>query len=258
MVENVNHVKCDFFNKENTMKAKKEPLTVTYVGFGGFSDTPCYMDEDGRYYFDENNGRNGLDLYTGAWKNEDCGEICGEPNEHVTRPVICDDPFVRSDYEFDFRMLSRLKMDCDYFLGYGNGHEGHLCHGTVEKQCDEMKKLWNALPANEKPEWLTMENIKEYRAKMLSLRKAAFVTERITNMICLRLKDYGYAYDGHMYPKLYPVYLKVAHATQDRLNIKRGFLKSGMEDQELFRMVREVLDDILPVFNNEDDPVICI
>ena len=102
MVENVNHVKCDFFNKENTMKAKKEPLTVTYVGFGGFSDTPCYMDEDGRYYFDENNGRNGLDLYTGAWKNEDCGEICGEPNEHVTRPVICDDPFVRSDYEFDF------------------------------------------------------------------------------------------------------------------------------------------------------------
>ena len=74
----------------------------------------------------------------------------------------------------------------------------------------------------------------------------AFVTERITNMICLRLKDYGYTYDGYMYPKLYPVYLKVAHVIQNRLNLKRGFLKSGMEDQELFRQVREVLDDILP------------
>ena len=70
-----------------------------------------------------------------------------------------------------FRMLSRLKMDCDYFLGYGNGCEGHLYHGTVEQQCDEMEKLWDALPANEKPEWLTMEGIKDYRVKMLSLRE---------------------------------------------------------------------------------------
>ena len=153
------------------MTKGSEPLTVTYAGFGGYEDIPCYMDEDGRYYFDENNGRNGLDLYTGAWKDEDCGEICGEPNNHVTRPVICDDPFVRSDYELDFRMLARLKMDCDYFLGFGYGHEGHLCHGTVEKQCDEMEKIWNTLPENEKPEWLTMEEIKEYRTKMLSLRE---------------------------------------------------------------------------------------
>lgn len=74
----------------------------------------------------------------------------------------------------------------------------------------------------------------------------AFVTERITDMICLRLKDYGYAYDGHMYPKLYPVYLNVAHVIQIRLGLKKGFLKTGMKDQELFRQVCEVLDDILP------------
>ena len=35
---------------------KKEPITVTYVGRGGVFDTPCYMDQNGRYYFDENNG----------------------------------------------------------------------------------------------------------------------------------------------------------------------------------------------------------
>ena len=42
---------------------KKEPITVTYVGRGGVFDTPCYMDQNGRYYFDENNGYGTLDLY---------------------------------------------------------------------------------------------------------------------------------------------------------------------------------------------------
>ena len=46
---------------------KKEPITVTYVGRGGAFDTPCYTDQNGRYYFDENNGDGALDLYTGAW-----------------------------------------------------------------------------------------------------------------------------------------------------------------------------------------------
>lgn len=32
---------------------KKEPITVTYVGRGGAFDTPCYADQNGRYYFDE-------------------------------------------------------------------------------------------------------------------------------------------------------------------------------------------------------------
>lgn len=77
---------------------------------------------------------------------------------------------MRSDYEFDFRILSRLKMDCDYFLGCGNGYEGHLHHKTVEKQCDEMEKMWNALPTNERPEWLTLDQIKEYRSSMLKKR----------------------------------------------------------------------------------------
>mgnify|MGYP006926046336 CR=1 FL=1 len=152
------------------MRTKEnEPLIVTFIGFGGFFDTPCYMDENGRYYFDENNGRNSLNLFTGAWKDEDCGEICGEPDEHVTRSVICNNPFVRSINEDDYRMLSRLKADCDYFLGYGCGYEGHLYHKSVEKQCDEMQKIWDTLPDSEKPEWLTMKEIKEYRSKMLSL-----------------------------------------------------------------------------------------
>lgn len=49
-------------------------MKVKYIGFGGYIEVPCYQDENGKIYFDENNGRNGLNLYTGAYM--DCGEIC--------------------------------------------------------------------------------------------------------------------------------------------------------------------------------------
>lgn len=154
----------------NNKKDSVEPLVVEYVGFGGVIEVPCYKDQNGRYYFDENNGRNGLALYTGAWREEGCGEICGEPNERVTRPVICEKPFVRSPYEFDYMMLGRWRADCDYFLGYGNGYEGHLCLGTVEAICDAMEEKWNSFPDDAKPQWLSLEQIKEYRQKMLAKR----------------------------------------------------------------------------------------
>lgn len=145
-------------------------LKVKFVGFGGYMEVPCYEDENGKLYFDENNGRNGLELYTGAYRTE-CGEICGEPNELVTEEIECGNPFVRHPREIDYMMLGRLKSDCDYFLGYGNGYEGRLYYGTVEKHCDEMEKLWNSFAENEKPEWLTMEQIKEYREQMLKARR---------------------------------------------------------------------------------------
>ena len=34
---------------------------------------------------------------------------------------------------FEYRLLNRLKSDCEYFLGKGNGAEKYLWAGTVEK-----------------------------------------------------------------------------------------------------------------------------
>lgn len=59
---------------------KKEPITVTYVGRGGVFDTPCYMDQNGRYYFDENNGHGTLDLYTGPGRTKNVGRSAGSRN----------------------------------------------------------------------------------------------------------------------------------------------------------------------------------
>nr|WP_243121968.1 LPD11 domain-containing protein [Clostridium sp. Marseille-P7770] len=145
-------------------------LKVKYVGFGGCMERPYYEDENGRLYFDENDGRNGLRLCTGAYRHED-GDIWGEPETSVTEEVVCDKPFVRHPREFDYMMLCRLKMDCDYFLGNGNGYEGHLYYKSVEEHCDGMEKIWNSFADDEKPEWLTMEQIKEYREQMLKARR---------------------------------------------------------------------------------------
>lgn len=81
----------------------------------------------------------------------------------------------------------------------------------------------------------------------------AFTTERITDMICRRIEEYGYDYGGRMSPKLYPVYLKVAGVIQIRLGLPRGFLKTKIADQDLFRQAREALDVILPSKEKENE-----
>lgn len=69
-----------------------------------------------------------------------------------------------NDNEYNYMLLSRLKSDCDYFLGNGNRYEKHLWAGNVDDQIAKMKELYNKLP--EKPEWLTMEDIENYEKEM--------------------------------------------------------------------------------------------
>ena len=75
------------------------------------------------------------------------------------------------DKAFAYSMLGRLKSDCEYFLGNGNGYEGHLWAQSVEEQIKEMRGRWNSFTEDEKPEWLTMDQIDEYEQKMLEKRK---------------------------------------------------------------------------------------
>lgn len=69
----------------------------------------------------------------------------------------------------NYALLSRLQCDCEYFLGYGRGYEGHLYYGSVDRQCDEMEKLWNSFREDKKPEWITIEQIKSYRERMTKM-----------------------------------------------------------------------------------------
>lgn len=64
----------------------------------------------------------------------------------------------------DYRLLSRLKADCDYYLGAGGRVEKHLWAGSVEAQIAKMRELYDVL--SEKPEWLTEQDIDRYESQM--------------------------------------------------------------------------------------------
>ena len=64
----------------------------------------------------------------------------------------------------DYRLLSRLKADCDYYLGAGGRAEKHLWAGSAEAQIAKMRELYDAL--SEKPEWLTEQDIDRYESQM--------------------------------------------------------------------------------------------
>lgn len=77
-----------------------------------------------------------------------------------------DNKFYLGDKVFNYQMLDRLKQDCEYFLGAGNRQEKSLHQGSIEKQIEYMKALYNSFEKDEKPEWCNMQDIKNYKLRM--------------------------------------------------------------------------------------------
>jgi len=73
------------------------------------------------------------------------------------------------DYTFRYQMLSRLKSDCDYYLGNGNRNTKVLWAGNETEQIIVMKQLWNSFSHTEKPEWLTWNEILDYEKKIINI-----------------------------------------------------------------------------------------
>lgn len=67
--------------------------------------------------------------------------------------------------QFNYQLLSRLKMDCDYYLGYGNRSINHLWAGNEIDQIKKMRELYDGF--KEKPEWITLDDIARYEAAMV-------------------------------------------------------------------------------------------
>lgn len=65
---------------------------------------------------------------------------------------------------FRYQLLSRMKADCEYYLGYGNRLRKYLWADDEEEQIALMKTLWRSF--SEKPEWLSWDDILEYERKM--------------------------------------------------------------------------------------------
>lgn len=86
-----------------------------------------------------------------------------------------------TDLEYRYMLLDRLKQDCEYFLGNGNGNAEHsLWAKDINEQIAKMKELYNSFTDDQKPEWITMEDIDNYEKKMkeYNKEKKTEVTER--------------------------------------------------------------------------------
>ena len=79
--------------------------------------------------------------------------------------------YTHKDSKFKYMLLDRLKQDCEYFLGNGNGAEKHLWAGNIDDQIKLMKDLYNSFSDDQKPEWISMEDIEKYEKEMKSYNK---------------------------------------------------------------------------------------
>ena len=68
--------------------------------------------------------------------------------------------------EFNYMLLDRLRTDCDYYLGNGNRNKKYLWAGDEKRQIEKMKELYNSFSDDNRPEWITLEEIEKYEKEM--------------------------------------------------------------------------------------------
>lgn len=65
-----------------------------------------------------------------------------------------------------YMLLSRMQMDCRYYLGFGNRCKKHLWSGDEAEQIENMKALYNSFSDENKPQWITMKEIEAFERQM--------------------------------------------------------------------------------------------
>lgn len=73
---------------------------------------------------------------------------------------------LQHDLRFRNMLLGRLQADCEYYLNFGNRNPRRLWAGNEAQQIEFMTKLHESFKEDEKPMWLTMEQIEEYSKAM--------------------------------------------------------------------------------------------
>jgi len=73
---------------------------------------------------------------------------------------------LRQTNSFRYQLLDRMRMDCDYWLGNGNRCDKHLWAGNVVDHCTLMYDLFNSFAYTEQPEWISLDDIRDYAISM--------------------------------------------------------------------------------------------
>ena len=78
---------------------------------------------------------------------------------------------LKHDLKFRYMLLSRLQSDCEYYLNYGGRNPNRLWAGDEAHQIEYMTRLYDSFKDEEKPMWLTMDKILEYRREMMETKR---------------------------------------------------------------------------------------
>lgn len=137
-------------------------IILTYVGKDDWI-RPTFKVGDTGYYVKDINLADRVESMNLYWSYPK-DYMYGEPDypfkskEGVDVEIMGFNPITKVD-EFNYMMLSRLKSDCEAHLGISN-----YKIVDVENHIRAMKDLWYGF--EEKPEWLTIEQIEEYEKEM--------------------------------------------------------------------------------------------
>ncbi|MCI8409621.1 MAG: pentapeptide repeat-containing protein [Lachnospiraceae bacterium] len=84
---------------------------------------------------------------------------------------------LNQDKEFKYQLLDRMRSDCEYYLSYGNKDAKYLWAGNEKEQIETMRAIYNSFSQNEKPEWITLEQIDGFEKEMVEMTR-----EQVINM----------------------------------------------------------------------------
>ena len=153
---------------------------------------------------------------------------------------------LNSNDDFKYQLLGRMKSDCEYFLGAGKRSEKHLWAPTVEEHISIMKKLYNSL--SQKPEWISIEDIENYEAKMKSSSKTDLTEDAqdlTLQQFADKIKYNGASYRGARVPSAIDICINQINLPD---NMRLKFFETEVINEEgiEFKYLTQ-----LP-FNNED------
>ena len=140
-------------------------ITLKFTGHRDFSGDKVYQDVEGIYFSKDD--YNDI-IYIGKYIDNDPYGSVKTLNKYKDVEFITtgDENLPTEAERLDYMMLGRLESDCKYYLGYGNRYTNHLYYKDEQKHVNEMKKLYNSFPDDQKPEWLTYEQILDYEKLM--------------------------------------------------------------------------------------------
>ena len=143
---------------------EKNVLELKYIG-EDFWSCPVYQDQFAHLWKDIALGEGSQpSLYSAVGDKFD-----GEPDSPINQEFTIQQPsdLPSKEKRFQYMMLDRLRSDCDYYLGYGHQYPGILYYKEPKKHIEAMKELWKAFSEDEKPEWLTWEQLLDYEKKIV-------------------------------------------------------------------------------------------